>query len=129
MILQQITALGRDSSYLSHIISSATSSLINLWQTIAFSFLRFLCYHWLSFCSHRSYLHRTFTLFLLIVCLCFCFFSSCVYLCSLLPCTFSEWVPSLIFIYEGFFFFCCKCIENWINYVMNYGNIWFHEKG
>jgi len=48
--------------------------------------LGFLCYRWLSFCSHESSLHKVLTWFLLIVC--FCFFllvvSICVFICLVL---------------------------------------------
>jgi len=64
--------------------------------------LGLLCYHWLSFCGHESFLHRVFTWFLLIAC--FYFSVSCVYLCFHLPCTFDGWVPILDFYFRGFFF-------------------------
>jgi len=53
--------------------------------------LGFLCYRWLSFCSHESSLHKVLTWFLLIVCFFFSF--GCVYLCFHLPCTFDGWLP------------------------------------
>jgi hypothetical protein len=65
------------SSYFPHIIANAPSSLANLWQTIALSFLGLLCYCWLSFHSHGSYVHRAFTLFF-IVCFCFFFLGLCI---------------------------------------------------
>ncbi len=68
--------------------------------------LRFLCYHWLSFRSHESSLHRVFTWFLLIVC--FYLFLGCIYLCFFCPCIFYGWIPILdfylhLFIYLYFF--------------------------
>jgi len=97
------------SSYFPHIIANAPSSLADLWQTIALSFLGLLCYCWLSFHSHRSYVHRAFTLFLLIVC--FCFFFSCVYLCFfcclvLLMDGFPLWL-----LYTWFFFLFCFLLQ------------------
>ncbi len=61
MIFQQPTTLGRGSSSLSHIIPSAPLSLINLIDNT--SVLSLLCYHWLSFCNHKSSLHSVFTWF------------------------------------------------------------------
>ncbi len=41
-----------------------------------------LCYHWSSFCSFGSYLHRVFSYFLLIVCFHLFFFGSCLLVLS-----------------------------------------------
>jgi hypothetical protein len=43
--------------------------------------LGLLCYHWLTFCSYESSLHKVFTWFLLIVCFCF-FFGLCLLVSS-----------------------------------------------
>jgi len=68
-----------------------------------FFILGFLCYHWLSFRNYESFLHRVFILFYFCWLFTFVFSLGCVYLCSLLPCTFDEWVPILDFYLHGFF--------------------------
>jgi hypothetical protein len=74
-ILQQVVAFGWSSSSLPNIISSSHLSLAFVADDDYFV-LGFLCYCWMSFCSHGSSLHRVFTWFLLIVCFCF-FFELC----------------------------------------------------
>jgi len=61
--------------------------------------LSLFCYHWLSFHSYESSLHRVFIWHLLSVCV---FSLDCVYLRSYLPCTFVWWVPILDFDLWGF---------------------------